>query len=292
MKSKKGLGKGLDALLIGLQEEKTLPASTEENQNGFLEIPIQQLTAGKYQPRHEVLSSNLEPLMESIRAQGIIQPIIVRPLSDNRYEIIAGERRFRAAELLGLTSVPVIVKEVKDEHAIAMALIENIQREDLNPIEEAIAFERLAKEFNLTHIQVAETLGKSRTTITNSIRLLSLGDDIKKMLVRKEIEVGHAKVLLSLRTEQQRQIAQKIVQKGLSVRETERLVAELADEKSSRSPNMQGRSLDPDIRRLQNNLSDKLGAMVLIQHGQHGKGKILIQYNNLDELEGILEHIQ
>ncbi len=303
MKSKKGLGRGLDALLIGLRaevaeteydeaEQEKDHQKLESEQKGFLEIPISQLKPGRYQPRQEVLSANLESLAESIRAQGIIQPIVVRPLKDNQYEIIAGERRFRAAELAGLTAVPVIIKDVKDENVMAMALIENIQRENLNPIEEAIAYERLAKEFNLTHVQVAEAVGKSRTTVTNSLRLLSLGEDIKSMLMRGEIEVGHAKVILSLRAHQQTQIAQTVCQKGLSVRETERLVADLLEDKSDSLPKIQQRPLDPDIRRLQNNLSDKLGATVLIQHGQQGKGKIVVQYNSLDELEGILEHIK
>lgn len=292
MKSKKGLGKGLDALLVGLQEAPVISNESEELNKAFLEIPTSHLVAGKYQPRSDVMSANLDPLVESIRQQGIIQPILVRPLNNNRYEIIAGERRFRAAELAGLTTVPVIIKEVNDESAIAMALIENIQREDLNPIEEAIAYERLAKEFNLTHIQVAEAVGKSRATVTNSLRLLSLGEDIKKMLVQKEIEVGHAKVMLSLRAQQQTTLAKEVFHKGLSVRETERLVAELLQDNPKKPPKMQRRPMDPDISRLQNSLSDKLGAAVIIQHGQLGKGKIVIQYNNLDELEGILEHIQ
>lgn len=291
MKSKKGLGKGLDALLMGLQEEVVVANGNEAEPTGFLELSLSQLMPGRYQPRQEVSSSNLEPLMESIRSQGIIQPIIVRSLNNNRYEIIAGERRFRAAELLGLTSIPVIIKEVNDEKAIAMALIENIQREDLNPIEEALALERLAKEFNLTHIQVAETVGKSRTAVTNSLRLLNLGEDLKKMLIQKEIEVGHAKALLSLRAEQQSHVAQMVFQKGLSVRETERLVLDLLT-KAEDKPSKFKRSIDPDIRRLQDNLGDKLAAEVLIQHAQNGKGKIVIYYNTLDELEGILEHFQ
>lgn len=293
MKNKKGLGKGLDALLVGLREEELAPQEMrEQDQKGFLELDLKLLTRGRYQPRHEIVAESLDSLVESIRSQGVIQPIVVRPLLGDRYEIIAGERRFTAAKLAGLSTVPVIIRDVKDENALAMALIENIQREDLNPIEEAIAFDRLAKEFNLTHVQVATALGKSRVAVTNSLRLLNLAEDIKQMLVRREIEAGHAKVLLSLRSEQQSKIARLVAEKGLSVRETERMVAELLADHSQSSAKLLRRPLDPDIRRLQNSLSDKLGAAVMIQHGQQGKGKIVIQYNNLDELDGILEHIQ
>lgn len=316
MKNRKGLGKGLDALLTGLQPETIETAESTENtlqidntvtksimipqqtrsasseNNGFLELTLDQLTPGRYQPRHEVASANLEPLVESIRAQGIIQPIVVRATANNCYEIIAGERRFRAAKLAGLNSVPVIIKDVKDEQAMAMALIENIQREDLNPIEEAMAYDRLVKEFQLTHIQIAEAVGKSRVTITNSMRLLNLEENIKGMLIRREIEAGHAKVLLGLPSQKQNSIAKMIAEKGLSVRETERLITSMSLDIAKKSSKLPSPPLDPDIRRLQNSLSDKLGASVLLQHSQQGKGKLVIHYNSLDELEGILEHIK
>lgn len=316
MKNRKGLGKGLDALLTGLQPETIETVESTENtlqtdktvtkssmsaqqlqpqfsaSNGYLNMNLDQLTPGRYQPRHEAASANLEPLVESIRSQGIIQPIVVRAIANNRYEIIAGERRFRAAKLAGLNSVPVIIKDVKDEQAMAMALIENIQREDLNPIEEAMAFDRLAKEFQLTHIQIAEAVGKSRVTITNSMRLLNLEENIKGMLIRKEIEAGHAKVLLGLSSQKQNSIAKMIAEKGLSVRETERLVTSLSLDLAKKTSKASNPPLDPDIRRLQDSLSDKLGASVLLQHSQQGKGKLVIHYNSLDELEGILEHIQ
>ena len=293
MSAKRGLGKGLDALLMGTKTP-TEPSLTAEpiqqpTQGGLLELSITSLVPGRYQPRREMQANELEALAESIRAQGIIQPLIVRPFEKNTYEIIAGERRWRAAQLAGLEKVPVVVKNVGDEAAMVMALIENIQRADLNPLEEALAFDRLAKEFGLTHIQVAEAVGKSRTVITNSLRLLTLSDDVKLYLEQREIEVGHAKVLLGLRGHLQSKIARLVVQKGLSVRETERLVGQAAE--GSSEGNSTKRFVDPDIRQLQQNLSDKLGARLEIAHSQQGKGKIVIHYNNLDELDGILGHI-
>jgi ParB family chromosome partitioning protein len=288
MATKKGLGRGLEALLKAAPRENH---PIKEELTGYLELPILDLGPGRYQPRREILKEELDPLADSIRSQGIIQPIVVRKESNGAYEIIAGERRWRAAQLAGLDKVPVIIKQVSDESAMAMALIENIQREDLNPLEESLAYERLVKEFNLTHIQIAEMVGKSRVTITNSLRLLTLCEDVKLFLERGEIEVGHAKVLLGLRGQNQSQIARIVVAKGLSVRDTERLIVKFSEGRSSDSA-FKKQTLDPDIRLLQDSLSEKLGANVQITHRQQGKGKMVIQYNSLDELEGILDHIR
>lgn len=268
-------------------------ASTSELSNGLLEIALENVQPGQYQPRQNFHQEELDSLANSIRSQGILQPLVVRKLNDpsNQYEIIAGERRFRAAKLAGLSTVPVIVKQVSDEAALAMALIENIQRENLNALEEAVSLERLVKEFKLTHIEVAEAVGKSRTAITNSLRLLSLAEDVKALLERGEIEAGHAKVLLGLRGQEQSDIAGQVVARGLSVRETERLVAKQLEKTENHFPR-RPHNLDPDIRRLQDNLSDKLGTRLEIQQNQQGKGKLVIHYNSLEELDGILEHIQ
>lgn len=306
---KHGLGRGLDALLLGARnisakqesEEKInisdLSDPTENSKgkpkmsdNGFLEMALEKLRPGQYQPRQNFRTEELESLAASIRSQGVLQPLVVRSIAFNQYEIIAGERRFRAAGLAGLATVPVVIKQVTDEAALAMALIENIQRENLNALEEAVALDRLAKEFKLTHIEVAEAVGKSRTAVTNSLRLLTLAEEVKGLLSQGAIEAGHAKVLLGLRGNEQSKMAADVVAKGLSVRETERLVAkhlEGRDERFSRK-----NTLDPDVKRLQDDLSAKLGAHVEIQQGQQGKGKLVIQYNSLLELEGILEHIR
>lgn len=285
---KPGLGRSLEALLSASQPVSG-SASTDVVTN-LLELAVTQLSPGKYQPRQHISEVELETLSESIRSQGVIQPIIVRLISKDKYEIIAGERRWRAAQLAGLTTIPVVIKDVPDEKAMIIALIENIQRENLNPLEEAQALERLAKEFDLTHIQVADAVGKSRAAVTNLLRLLGLTEEVKQYLEKGQIEVGHAKVLLGLKTHQQSTIAKTIIAKGLSVRETERLVAGLLERDPSKPRRAQ--SLDPDIRRLQNSLSEKLGAVVELHHGLQGRGKLIIQYNSLEELDGILEHIQ
>jgi len=296
-------------------QEKTGSPSTQLSGN-LLEISLENLQPGQYQPRQHFDAEVLQQLADSICAQGLLQPLVVRKLDDlklgnrtdnqtldnqklnthpNRYEIIAGERRFRAAKLAGLETVPVIIKEVSDKAALSMALIENIQRENLNALEEALALERLVKEFKLTHIEIAEAVGKSRTAITNSLRLLSLGEDVKTLLERGEIEVGHAKVLLGLRGQEQSDIARLVVARKLSVRETERLVAKQSEKIDNHFPKRL-ENLDPDVRRLQENLSEKLGARLEIQQSPggngKGKGKVVIHYNSLEELEGILEHIQ
>lgn len=283
---KQSLGRNLDALLAATFETQV---PLEEKQNGILELALDSLRPGRYQPRREINSADLENLANSIRAQGVLQPIVVREIGKNQYEIIAGERRFRASQLIGLTTIPAIIKNVPDEAAMAIALIENIQRENLNALEEAVALERLTKEFGLTHVQVAEAVGKSRVTVTNLLRLLTLVDDVKILLEKGEIEAGHAKVLLGLRGDKQSQVARMVVSKGLSVRETERLVARMAEEAPEKASRRQ--SIDPNIRRLQIALSETLGAVVEIAHSGAGKGKLVIHYNNLDELDGILAHI-
>lgn len=299
MVKKRGLGRGLDALLAGAQEasaatEKPVPvgADTEDAKpslDGSLKkLPIEKLQRGKYQPRRDMDQSALEELAESIRGQGVMQPIVVRPISEDRYEIIAGERRWRASQLAGLDKIPAVIREVSDETAIAMALIENIQREDLNPMEEAFALKRLQDEFELTQKEVAEAVGKSRTAVTNILRLLNLSDEVKTMLEHGDLEMGHARCLLSLEPEKQRFVARTIIAKGLSVRQAEALskkalsnddVKNLVEEENK------------DIAKLQEQLGEKVGVPVQIQHAKNGSGKLVLKYNNLDELDGIFAHL-
>lgn len=298
--SQNRLGKGLEALLgaarsIPLPEKD--PDSAKEKHPGVLELEVKQLAPGRYQPRRIMREADLETLADSIRTQGIIQPILVRKTGEDHFEIIAGERRWRAAQMAGLTKVPVVVKTVSDENAMAIALIENIQRENLSPLEEALALERLSKEFNLTHQQVADAVGKSRAAVSNLLRLLTLPDEVKTYLEQSRLEVGHAKVLLGLHGKAQLEAAEVVVNKGLSVRETEHLIDQMltrvADSNGEKNTKPQRRlSKDPDVQQLENSLSEKLGASVEIVHGQHGKGRVIIQYNNLEELDGILAHIQ
>jgi len=292
-KKRNSLGKGLEALLGAAG--RSAEATDKEPEGNLLELDILALDPGVYQPRTTIAESDLESLTDSIRSQGILQPILVRAKAKGKYEIIAGERRWRAAKMAGLNMVPVIVKDVPNETAMAIALIENIQREDLNPLEEARAMERLAKEFDLTHQQVAEAVGKSRVAVSNALRLLSLNDDVKQLLEKDNLEVGHAKALLGLKGAEQAEMAKTVVSKGLSVRETERLVSQMVDAVADVAPrtNRKVSKLDPDVKRLQNTLSDKLGAAVEIQPSKNhkGKGRIVIPYHSLDELEGILAHI-
>jgi ParB family chromosome partitioning protein len=295
---KKGLGRGLDALLgsaaIPKKEVPTDPAlvaSTPvvENLDGELRhLPIEFLERGRYQPRRDMDPQALEDLAASIKAQGIMQPIVVRPQGPKKYEIIAGERRWRASQLAGLDKVPCVIRDVPDEAAIAMALIENIQREDLNPIEEAAALQRLQDEFELTHQQVAEAVGKSRTTVTNLLRQMSLSAEARKLVEHGDLEMGHARAILTLDHPKQTEAARAIVAKGLSVRQTEALVRRLQQEKVDNGEIR----LDPDVRRLQDDLSERIGAPVMIQHNAKGKGKLVINYSSLDELDGILAHIK
>ncbi|BFM22519.1 ParB/RepB/Spo0J family partition protein [Gilvimarinus japonicus] len=295
---RKGLGKGLDALLgAGVTippadaDEITTDEVREALDGKLMRLPVELISRGKYQPRRDMHPEALEELADSIRAQGVMQPIVVRLIGEDKYEIIAGERRWRATQLAGLDKIPAVVRDVPDEAAIAMALIENIQREDLNPIEEAMALKRLQDEFELTHQEVAQAVGKSRTTVTNLLRLIALDDDVKKLLEHGDLEMGHARAILSLEPEQQREVARQIVGKGLTVRQAEALVRKIQEQKNQDS-GVAPVVVSADITRLQNQLSETLGAGVAIQHGAKGKGKLVISYNNLDELDGILAHIK
>src|SRR5690606_7358075 len=304
---KRGLGRGLDALLgshtaakqIAADNAASDAASTTNgaaapvSQDGQLrQLPVEFIQRGKYQPRRDMNQEALEELANSIRAQGVMQPIVVRPIGPDRYEIVAGERRWRASQLAGLDKVPVVIREVPDEAAIAMALIENIQREDLNPMEEAMALSRLQQEFELTHQQIADAVGKSRATVTNLLRLMALREDVQRMLEHGDIEMGHARALLSLTPEQQSNIAHTIVGKALSVRQTESLVRKLLEEKDKPANLDKPVGADADIKRLEESLAEKIGAPVQIQHTAKGKGKLVLTYNSLDELDGILAHIR
>ncbi|MDG2176622.1 MAG: ParB/RepB/Spo0J family partition protein [Gammaproteobacteria bacterium] len=295
---KRGLGRGLDALLGNAHTQAAEPATkppagedsgaVDEN-NSLKHLPVEFIQPGRYQPRHNMHDESLEDLANSIKAQGVMQPIVVRSISSNKYEIVAGERRWRACQLAGLDTIPVIVKQVADEAAVAMALIENIQRENLNPIEEATALQRLIEEFGLTQQEAADAVGKSRTTVTNLLRLMGLNVDVRQALERGDLEMGHARALLALPQEKQPEVARTVSGKGLSVRQTEALVRKLLAQKNKAST---AKKLDPDIRHLQDSLSEKLGANVAIQHTAKGKGKLILKYNSLEQLEGILDHIK
>ena len=293
MAKKRGLGRGLDALLGATREaaSDTPPAPERAAATPTQRLPVEQIQRGRYQPRRHFDEDKLRELADSITAQGMVQPIVVRPVDGGRYEIIAGERRWRAAQLAGLAEVPVVVHEVDDQTAMAMALIENIQRDDLNPLEEASALHRLLDEFGLTHQLVAQAVGKSRTTVTNLLRLLELAPGVKELVEQGELEMGHARALLALKDEAvQLQAAREVARKGLSVRETEALVRRLNDppKKTTAAPAKE----DPDIRRLLDDLTERLGARVTLKQGKGGKGRLEIAYNSLDELEGILAHIK
>lgn len=278
---KRGLGRGLDALLGG-DSRKTV---TEPVSNGLAEIPVEWIQPGKYQPRRIIDDEALQELAASIRAQGVMQPIVLRSVGENRYEIIAGERRWRATQLAGLDKIPCVLKEVNDEAAVAMSLIENIQREDLNPMEEALALQRLIEEFDLTHQQVAEAVGKSRAAVSNFLRLINLAPEVTQMLVHGDIEMGHARALLSLTNDQQGKLAREIASSGLNVRQAEALVRKLA---SGEKPLSQAKKVDSDTKQLENRLSSNLGQPVEIKHTIKGRGKLVIKYNSLDELDGVL----
>jgi len=289
MAKKRGLGKSLDALLVGSGAGAGLVFSEKETRGDTLSLlPLEQIQRGKYQPRRDMDPAALEDLAASIRAQGVIQPIVVRPIAGGRYEIIAGERRWRASQLAGQKNIPALIRDVPDEVAIAIALIENIQRESLNPIEEAMALQRLLEEFGMTHQQVAEAVGKSRTTVTNLLRLLTLATSVRTMLEQNDIEMGHARALLTLPESFQIDVAQSIVQKGLSVRETEELVRQMQMPELPKSP----KSIDPDVKRLQDDLAMRLRLNVAIHCNAKGRGRIVIRYNNLNELDAILGYFQ
>lgn len=301
---KRGLGRGLDALLgasnvsqnVDSDAPDTTATSPEQKIAGgdpdrtLKELPVDLVQRGKYQPRRDMEPESLQELADSIRAQGVMQPIVVRPISDRKYEIIAGERRWRATQLAGLDSIPAVIRDVSDEAAIAMALIENIQREDLNPIEEAASLQRLQREFDLTQQEVAEAVGKSRSTIANLLRLMTLQEDVRRLVEHGDLEMGHARALLALTGEEQSQAARTVVGKGFSVRQTEALVRTLQANRDK--PAEPPKQLDPNIRSLQDDLAQRLGAKVQIQHSSAGKGKLVLAYNSLDELDGILSHIK
>lgn len=293
---KKRLGRGLDALLSRPVAEAV--ASPEPGRDGPLkEIPVDLLQRGRYQPRLDIRQDSLEELANSIKAQGVVQPIVARPIGKSgdsqRYEIVAGERRWRAAQMAGLESIPAVVRDIPDEAAIAMALIENIQREDLNPLEEARALDRLIREFDLTHGEAAEAVGRSRASVSNLLRLLDLSDKVKPMLEARQLEMGHARALLAISDAvQQLDAARQVVSKGLSVRETERLVKRMLSGPGSKPAAKKAAAQSADIRRLETQVSEKLGARVSLQHTQKGAGKLVISYNSLDELDGILKHIR
>ena len=294
MAKRKGLGRGLDALLSNKAIADTAAADAEEpiaavDREELKHVPIELIQRGKYQPRREMVPDALEELAESIKAQGVMQPIVIRPITSDKYEIIAGERRWRATQLAGLDKIPAVIRHVPDEAAIAMALIENIQREDLNPMEEALALKRLQDEFELTHQEVAEAVGKSRTAVTNLLRLIALDNEVKKLLENGDIEMGHARAVLSLSAEQQRDVAQQVLSKGISVRQTEALVRRLQEEKNSGNKTQTATS--PDLQKLEEGLAEKVGVPVMVQHSAKGKGKLIFKYNNLDELDGILAHL-
>jgi len=272
----RGLGRGLDALLSNDADNQ----SSEETSNV---IALDRLISGKFQPRKNFNQDTLKELADSIKAQGIIQPILVRMISNNQYEIIAGERRWQAAKIANLKEVPVIIKDISDSTALAMALIENIQREDLNVIEEARGIRRLIDEFNITHEEAAEAVGKSRTTVSNILRLLNLCEHAQKALETKKIEMGHARAILSLSFIDQTKMCQKIINQQLTVREVEKAVSKGETEKI---PSKQ--SKDNDIRRLENELSEKLGVVVSINHKSSGRGSINLKYSSLDELDKII----
>lgn len=275
---KRGLGRGLDALLTS-GKPAVVPVASE-----LQHIPVEFLQPGKYQPRKDMSQDALEDLANSIKAQGVIQPIVVRLITEQRYEIIAGERRWRAAQLAQLAEVPCLVKNVPDEAAVAIALIENIQREDLNAMEEAIALQRLVSEFELTHQQVADAVGKSRTSVTNILRLNQLNDDVKLLLEHGDIEMGHARTLLALEGDAQSDAARLVAAKQLTVRETENLVRKLLEPATEKEPKIK----DPDVAALENKLSEHFAAPVVIDYNKKGKGSLTISYSSLSELDGIL----
>ena len=305
MKSrKKGLGKGLDALLsTALNQEvnlsEPLPSETpnrehSSNNKRLISVPLELCQRGKYQPRKEMAEESLNELAHSIKNQGVIQPIILRSLKNNEgtpqsYEIIAGERRWRAAQIAGLSTIPAIIRDVDDSAASAMALVENLQREDLNPIEEAYALHRLTQDFSLTHQQVSDLVGKSRVAVSNLLRLTSLAKEVKEMLGAGSIDMGHARALLSLSEKQQIQLAKHVLKKGLSVRQTEALAKKILNPDSGVETKIIN---DPNIDQLQIKLSDRLGVPVTINHQKSGSGRLVVKYHSLDELDGVLKHIK
>ena len=283
MAKKPGLGRGLDMLLSS--------ATKDTNKDSELKkLPVEKISKGTYQPRLSMDPDALQELAESIKAQGLVQPVVVRKIAGENYELIAGERRWRASQIAGLHTIPAIVRDIPDQAAAAMSLIENIQREDLNPLEEAIAMSRLIAEFGLTHQQTAESVGRSRAAVSNLLRLIDLEEKTKELLDTRQIDMGHARALLALSGQQQVDTALIVAKKGMSVRETERLVKKLVadDGKPAKAPAKKAL----EVTKLEEDLSQTLGARVNIQYNTKGKGKLVVEYNNLDELDGILEHIK
>ena len=296
MNTKKRLGRGLDALLSGANQQNSTMHQSKTNDQ-LTRIPIEQLQRGQYQPRSDMRKETLDELANSILSQGIVQPLVVRQLfadgnAEIKYEIIAGERRWRAAQIAGLAEVPVVIKDITDSDAIAMSLIENIQRENLNPLEEALALDRLIREFELTHQEAADAVGRSRASVSNLLRLIELPEKVAALLISRKIDMGHARALLSLKDPHvQSNISQKIIKKGLSVRATEKLIRKLSAKEDNKKRNLI-KSLNPDVQRLELSISEKLGAKLSIDHKAKGNGRIIIRYNSLDELEGIIDHIK
>ena len=296
MTPKRRLGRGLEALLSKPVAESA-KVTGKVSAEGLRELPVELLQRGQYQPRVDIRQDTLEDLASSIRAQGVVQPIVVRPVGKEggtqHYEIVAGERRWRAAQMAGLADIPAVVKDIPDEAAIAMVLIENIQREDLNPLEEARALDRLIREFDLTHAEAAEAVGRSRAAVSNLLRLQDLSDKVLPMLESRQLEMGHARALLGISNAvQQLDAARQVVKKSLSVRETERLVKQMLENAGGKKPVKQVETGNADIRRLEIEVSEKLGAKVSVNHTKKGSGKVIISYNSLDELDGILKHIK
>ena len=291
------LSRGLDALLGAgrAADGASGVVDVEDVRQGEVlkELPVDLIQRGRYQPRTDMREDSLQELAASIKAQGVVQPIVVRKIAGSgeaeRYEIIAGERRWRAGQMAGLHEIPAVIRDVPDQAVMAMALIENIQREDLNPLEEAFALHRLIDEFQLTHQETAEAVGRSRTAVSNLLRLLDLHSEVKKRLEERALEMGHARALLSLDKDMQPVAARKVIAKGLTVRATERLVRQMLkpDEDAPKTE-----AMDPDVRRLQERLSERLGARVNIKHADTGKGHVTIQYNSLDELDGIIDRFK
>ena len=293
---KKRLGRGLEALLS--KPVADTASVTGGERDALKNIPLEHLQKGQCQPRVDMRQDTLEDLASSIKAQGVVQPIVARPLKKTngetqRYEIVAGERRWRAAQMAGLSDIPTVIRIVPDDAAIAIALIENIQRENLNPLEEARALDRLIKEFKLTHQEAADAVGRSRVSVSNLLRLLDLSDRVLPLLESRQIEMGHARALLAISgTADQLEAARQVIKKQLSVRDTERLVRRLLSDKAHKKTSEAQLSGNADIRRLEIEITDKIGAKVRIDHSQKGSGKLVIQYNSLDELDGILKHIK
>ncbi len=281
---KRGLGRGLDALLADVTQTE------DANQDTLQYFPLMQIQPGKYQPRVDMSQESLDELADSIRAQGLVQPIVIRPIEDDRYEIIAGERRWRACQLVGLDTIPALVRDVPDKNAIAMALIENIQRENLNPMEEANALFRLREEFSMTHQEAAEAVGRSRAAVSNLLRLRNLNDDVKRMVENCDLEMGHARALLPLEGQVQSDTAKIIVERGLSVRETEQLIRRML--RPPKDKPQYDNSLLEELEKVEQLISEKLEHRFAVKHTASGKGKLVIDYADIDDLKKIVKKIK